>query len=147
MPSPSKPSSCHPFANASWSSIWPAECIGLMWTRGGETWRQFQLLCEENTGLRLGCISKVAWGYICPALCVLLMVVSIAPPFAKMDVMNARKSKPFPEGTGYFPEWSIRIGWILATVPVALMLAVALRPNILKSSRTSGSTIFDEIPK
>ncbi len=32
-----------------------------MWTRGGETWRQFQLLCEENTGLRLGCISKV-WG-------------------------------------------------------------------------------------
>ena len=30
-----------------------------MWTRGGETWRQFQALCEENTGLRLGCISKV----------------------------------------------------------------------------------------
>ena len=30
-----------------------------MWTRGGETWRQFQVLCEENTGLRLGCVSKV----------------------------------------------------------------------------------------
>ena len=111
------------------------ECIGLMWTCGGETWRQFQVLCEENTGLRLGCISKVAWGYICPALCVLLVVVSIAPPFAKMDVMNARKSKPFPEGTGYFPEWSIIVGWILATLPVALMLAVAMRPNVLKSSR------------
>ena len=26
-------------------------------------------------------------------------------------------------GTGYFPEWSIIVGWILATVPVALMLA------------------------
>ena len=35
------------------------ECIGLMWTCGGETWRQFQVLCEENTGLRLGCVSKV----------------------------------------------------------------------------------------
>ena len=33
-----------------------------MWTRGGETWRQFQLLCEENTGLRLGCVSKVGGG-------------------------------------------------------------------------------------
>ena len=33
-----------------------------MWTRGGETWRQFQVLCEENTGLRLGCVSKVGRG-------------------------------------------------------------------------------------
>mmetsp|Transcript_7498 Transcript_7498/g.13008 ORF Transcript_7498/g.13008 Transcript_7498/m.13008 type:complete len:627 (-) Transcript_7498:65-1945(-) len=123
------------------------ECLGLMWTCHGETWRQFKILCQENTGIRLGWISKAAWGYICPALCVFLVVVSVTPPFAKVDVMNARSSKAFPEGTGYFPEWSIAVGWILATVPMSLMLVVAVWPNVLKSSRVGGSTIFDEIPK
>lgn len=123
------------------------ECLGLMWTCNGETWRQFKILCEENTGIRLGWISKATWGYICPALCVFLVVVSVTPPFAKVDVMNARSSKAFPEGTGYFPEWSIAVGWILATVPFALMLVVAVWPNVLKSSRAGGSTIFDEMPK
>ena len=42
---------------------------------------------------------KAAWGYICPALSVFLVVVSVTPPFAKVDVMNARSSKPFPEGS------------------------------------------------
>jgi len=52
--------------------------------------------CLPNCDVLFRC--QVSWGYVCPALCVLLVVVSIAPPFAKMDVMNARKSKPFPEG-------------------------------------------------
>ena len=43
---------------------------------------------------------QASWGYICPTLCVLLVVVSITPPFAKADVMDARSSKPFPEGGG-----------------------------------------------
>ncbi|CAK9063177.1 unnamed protein product, partial [Durusdinium trenchii] len=76
------------------------ECIGLMWTRRGQTWEHFQSLCLENTGLHLGWIWKASWGYICPTLCVLLVVVSITPPFAKADVMDARSSKPFPEGAG-----------------------------------------------
>jgi hypothetical protein len=42
---------------------------------------------------------KATWGYICPALCVFLVVVSVTPPFAKVDVMNARSSKAFPEGS------------------------------------------------
>ena len=32
-----------------------------MWTCNGETWRQFKILCEENTGIRLGWISKALW--------------------------------------------------------------------------------------
>ena len=36
-------------------------------------------------------------------------------------------------GTGYFPEWSIAVGWILATVPMALMLVAS--PSQLGSGR------------
>ncbi|CAK8988921.1 Sodium-dependent serotonin transporter (SERT) (5HT transporter) (5HTT) (Solute carrier family 6 member 4) [Durusdinium trenchii] len=123
------------------------ECIGLMWTRRGQTWEHFQSLCLENTGLHLGWIWKASWGYICPTLCVLLVVVSITPPFAKADVMDARSSKPFPEGTGFFPEWTIVFGWFLASLPVVCMVVLAVWPNVLKSSQRSGSTIFDDMPK
>eukprot|EP00913_Durusdinium_trenchii_P023183 g21762.t1 len=98
-----------------------------MWTRRGQTWEHFQSLCLENTGLHLGWIWKASWGYICPTLCVLLVVVSITPPFAKADVMDARSSKPFPEGTGFFPEWTIVFGWFLASLPVVCMVVLAVQ--------------------
>lgn len=69
-----------------------------MWTRQGDTWKEFQRLCLDCTGTRLGCFWKVMWKWICPSLCALLVLVSVTPPFAKVDVLNARTSKPFPEG-------------------------------------------------
>ena len=60
---------------------------------------------------------KATWGYICPALCVFLVVVSVTPPFAKVDVMNARSSKAFPEGSsaGLGFRWFAgcqEVGWL-----------------------------------
>ena len=47
----------------------------------------------------VACARQVVWGWICPGLCLLLVIVSITPPFGKLDVMDALSSKPFPEGT------------------------------------------------
>ncbi|CAJ1402873.1 unnamed protein product [Effrenium voratum] len=123
------------------------ECVGLLWTRRGKTWEQFKALCVDSTGMELGRIWEISWGYVCPGLSAVLVVLSITPPFGKLDVMGARESKHFPEGTGYFPEWTIALGWVIASLPMAAMLVVAIRPSILKTTSREGSTIFDDIPK
>jgi len=123
------------------------ECVGLIWTRQGQTWEHFKSLCVDHTGRHLGRLYEVVWGWICPGLCLLLVIVSITPPFGKLDVMDALSSKPFPEGTGFFPSWTIPLGWTIASLPIAAMAVVATWPNILKTSRSGGSTIFDDIPK
>jgi hypothetical protein len=46
-------------------------------------------------------------------------------------------------GTGYFPEWSIVVGWILATVPFALMLVAS--PKWLKQCTMDGYGGYGEI--
>ncbi|CAE7345699.1 ubpA [Symbiodinium sp. CCMP2592] len=97
------------------------ECVGLIWTRQGQTWERFKSLCVDHTGRHLGRLYEVVWGWICPGLCLLLVIVSITPPFGKLDVMDAVSSKPFPEGTGFFPSWTIPLGWTIASLPIAAM--------------------------
>ena len=176
-----------------------------MWTRKGETWRQFQILCEENTGIRLGWISKVCIrvsmfqtidvcttsdvqyicymkaadsSWICEGLlglclpCIMpaagcgehhttfresgrdershIQALSRRTPLFVDFLLNPQRRwskvwfifshalKPpsfldcfwcilcwvesSESGAGYFPEWTIWVGWILASVPMALII-------------------------
>eukprot|EP00928_Gymnodinium_smaydae_P017048 TRINITY_DN16488_c0_g1_i1.p1 TRINITY_DN16488_c0_g1~~TRINITY_DN16488_c0_g1_i1.p1 ORF type:complete len:686 (-),score=80.15 TRINITY_DN16488_c0_g1_i1:205-2208(-) len=107
------------------------ECAGLMWTRRGETWLDFKKKVEDWTGRKLNNILTISWSWICPALTFLLCVVNVVPPIGKLDLMGAESSKPYPEGTGFLPSWSIAVGWFIALVPFTGIFVIAKFPNLL----------------
>lgn len=89
------------------------ECCGLMWYKRG-TWVSFAERVKENTGRGLGIGFMLSWRLICPILLVILMVLSLTT----WDLMDAANSKPYPEGTGYLPAWSVWVGWLLGMLPI-----------------------------
>jgi len=89
------------------------ECIGLLWTNPS-TWDSFRQRTAEWTGVQLGKTCYVNWKFVCPALLIAMIALSLET----WDMMGARESKPFPEGQGYLPEWSIWAGWVLALLPI-----------------------------
>jgi len=99
------------------------ECIGLMWYNF-QTWPKFVGRVQDWTGRVLGKAFMISWRFVVPALLLLLFVIS----FLEWDLMGARGSKPYPEGTGYLPGWSILVGWTLGLLPIVGFFVVALLP-------------------
>jgi len=89
------------------------ECVGLMWTKAS-TWESFRRRTDEWTGVNLGKLYFLSWKFVCPALLIAMVALSLET----WDMMGARESKPFPGGTGFLPEWSIWAGWVLAMLPI-----------------------------
>jgi len=99
------------------------ECFGLTWYNNA-TWQTFALRVKDWTGRHLGFPFLASWKYLCPLLLLLLLVLS----FIKWDLMGAAESKPYPEGAGYLPGWSILLGWILGLLPVLGFVLMAVTP-------------------
>jgi SNF family Na+-dependent transporter len=98
-----------------------AECIGLMWIGRG-AWPSFVTMVVEYTGRQLDSKFFVGWKFICPALLVVLTAMSLKD----FDLMHARESTRYPEGSGYKPEWSIWVGWFIALFPCIGLLICAI---------------------
>eukprot|EP00930_Biecheleria_cincta_P098494 TRINITY_DN90148_c0_g1_i1.p1 TRINITY_DN90148_c0_g1~~TRINITY_DN90148_c0_g1_i1.p1 ORF type:complete len:653 (+),score=95.98 TRINITY_DN90148_c0_g1_i1:56-1960(+) len=94
------------------------ECVGLMWSCGGQTWKDFKFKCKEWTGIELGPAFSLSWKWLCPLLLAVLLLANITPPLGKLDLMGAESSVAYPEGKGYLPSWSMYIGWCLAVLPL-----------------------------
>lgn len=79
-----------------------------------ELYETFARRTKEWTGRRIPAILKMSWRYVCPSLTLFLMVLA----FGTSDLMGAETSRPYPEGTGFLPSWSISLGWKLGLVPL-----------------------------
>lgn len=99
------------------------ECAALMWSRSS-VWLGFAERVEEWTGRRLGPGYKWSWKLVCPALLGVLVILA----FQSWDLMGAEQSVPYPEGTGYYPGWSIWFGWSLAILPLVGFVFFAVKP-------------------
>mmetsp|Transcript_100856 Transcript_100856/g.289913 ORF Transcript_100856/g.289913 Transcript_100856/m.289913 type:complete len:642 (-) Transcript_100856:419-2344(-) len=100
------------------------EAIGLTWS-DANLWAAFKRRVTEWTGIRLGMAFLVSWKFVCPLLIIAVAALSLK----SWDVMDARRSRPFPEGTGAFPVWSIWFGWAMALLPVLVALLSTLLPG------------------
>mmetsp|Transcript_17095 Transcript_17095/g.48888 ORF Transcript_17095/g.48888 Transcript_17095/m.48888 type:complete len:615 (-) Transcript_17095:14-1858(-) len=101
------------------------ECVGVTWA-DRSIFRSFAEQVKEATGWTFGAAWEALYAYVSPAL----LLVLVAACLSSADVMGARGSKPYPEGSGYLPVWSIYLGWALALAPVAAGAAVfALTPR------------------
>ncbi|CAK0882100.1 unnamed protein product [Prorocentrum cordatum] len=63
------------------------------------------------------------WKWVCPAVLVGITIVTLLD---NPDLMGATTSKPFPEGSGYLPIWSIKIGWLLGASPLIVCFAILI---------------------
>lgn len=89
------------------------ECLGLMWV-SKDTWKHFTSKVYEFTDISMGKVYRIFWKFVDPLLLCGLCISA----FMSFDIMKARSSKPYPEGAGYLPEWSIYLGWKLALLPL-----------------------------
>lgn len=100
------------------------ECFGVCWFRSS-VWLGFRRRVKEWTGQTVGWTHTVSWKFICPAL----LVVVVAMSLNKWDIMDAASSTPFPAGKGFLPAWSVWVGWTLGLLPLLAALVVALLPT------------------
>jgi len=89
------------------------ECIGLMWVKT-DGFQDFRKKVLEFTGVSMGAVYKIMWMYVCPTLLLGLCMSA----FMSFDIMKARSSEPYPQGSGYLPEWSIYVGWKIGLLPI-----------------------------
>eukprot|EP00929_Paragymnodinium_shiwhaense_P095087 TRINITY_DN5604_c0_g1_i2.p1 TRINITY_DN5604_c0_g1~~TRINITY_DN5604_c0_g1_i2.p1 ORF type:complete len:638 (+),score=147.03 TRINITY_DN5604_c0_g1_i2:94-2007(+) len=89
------------------------ECFWLMWG-SPQTFENFQQLVKENTGKRVSRWIVNQWKYTLPVVLSILMIMALETS----DLMKAAASKPYPEGEGYLPLWSVGVGWKLGLLPV-----------------------------
>eukprot|EP00931_Biecheleriopsis_adriatica_P027529 TRINITY_DN16551_c0_g1_i1.p1 TRINITY_DN16551_c0_g1~~TRINITY_DN16551_c0_g1_i1.p1 ORF type:complete len:499 (-),score=70.21 TRINITY_DN16551_c0_g1_i1:127-1623(-) len=125
------------------------ECIGLTWSGGGKKWAEFKQRCKEWTGRELGLGFDLGWKFVCPVLLCALLLVNVIPPIGKFDLMDAESSKPYPEGTGYLPTWSIYVGWAIALLPILAIAVVAVFPQCsrhLKEHEDDAAAEETEVP-
>eukprot|EP00928_Gymnodinium_smaydae_P022206 TRINITY_DN18720_c0_g1_i3.p2 TRINITY_DN18720_c0_g1~~TRINITY_DN18720_c0_g1_i3.p2 ORF type:complete len:263 (+),score=44.71 TRINITY_DN18720_c0_g1_i3:1481-2269(+) len=110
------------------------ECCGLMWCGGGKMWETFSGRTLAWTGRRLGYGYACSWKYVCPCVMVVMLAATLLPPWGSVDLLKASDSRPFPEGDGLYPRWSIAIGWLLAVLPlIAFAVCCALPPLAAES--------------
>jgi len=93
------------------------ECLGLMWAQPSN-WPVFRAQVELWTGRHLGCGFWLSWRYVVPSV----LAVLLCAAFTEGDLMDAKNSVRYPQGTGYYPEWSIYIGWFLGLLPIIVLL-------------------------
>eukprot|EP00415_Alexandrium_ostenfeldii_P004253 UN4253 len=97
------------------------ECVAFMWCNSGG-WAEFVSSVKTFTGITVGPLLRLLWMVVCPALLIALFILGLNT----LDPMKALESKPFPEGAGYFPEWSICFGWFLAFLPLIVCVAAGI---------------------
>lgn len=113
------------------------ECIGVTWG-DRNVFRSFADKVKHVTGFSFGICWEVMYAYVNPFLLAVLVVMCLHT----VDVMGARGSKRYPEGSGYLPEWSIYVGWALALTPIAVGAGIfAMTPSAKdkKPEETYGS--------
>mmetsp|Transcript_90739 Transcript_90739/g.228209 ORF Transcript_90739/g.228209 Transcript_90739/m.228209 type:complete len:619 (+) Transcript_90739:86-1942(+) len=113
------------------------ECVGLMWVNKG-TWPSFKDKVKEHVGRDLGMIWEVLYKFVDPVIIIGLLAMSLAT----FDLMGARKSKRFPEGSGYLPEWSIWLGWLMGLMPILVFpVFYALNRNRVPSEKQGDAAL------
>jgi len=99
------------------------ECCGLMW-QDRSVWTTFLQLVVEQTGKPIPHFFFLMWRYVSPAFLMLLVIISVT----SWDVMGAGESEPYPEGSGYYPGWSVWLGWFLGLIPIVMLVVVGFMP-------------------
>jgi len=97
------------------------ECVGLMWCDKA-TWPMFKDQVKEHTGWNLGAACEACFKFVSP--CLLLGLFGLS--FGSFDIMGARESVRYPDGAGYFPEWSIYLGWFMGLLPLTAFIGIFL---------------------
>jgi len=97
------------------------ECVGFMWFHR-KGWLDYVACVKLHTGIILGPLLRVLWMLVCPFILCALFVIGLT----NVDLMGAKASKPYPEGTGFMPEWSIYLGWSVALMPLASFVVAAV---------------------
>jgi SNF family Na+-dependent transporter len=113
------------------------ECLGVAWFKRG-LFSEYVAKVKTFTGRELGLVWWIAYAVICP-VCILVLLFLALGTF---DIMGAKKSVAFPEGTGFLPTWSIFVGWFLGLLPVAgLGLGCFLGAPEEEKSSTSNAAV------
>jgi len=100
------------------------ECFGVGWFNRS-AWLGFKHRVKEWTGQTLDWKHTVSWKFVCPTLLIVVVAVSLNT----WDIMGATTSKPFPEGKGYLPAWSVGVGWTIGLLPLLAAFVVGLVPH------------------
>lgn len=95
------------------------ECFWVMWG-DPRLFASIQARTRNWTGRRIPPTLIFAWKWLCPVLTGSLFVLALGTN----DLMRADVSKPYPEGGGLLPHWSIGVGWKLGLVPVATFAVI-----------------------
>jgi SNF family Na+-dependent transporter len=108
------------------------ECFGLMFAGGGSAYHRFKSEVLVHTGITLPAWLAFLWKWVCPTALVLIMIITL---FDNPDLMGANESVPFPEGEGYLPAWSVKLGWMLGASPLVACFAILLcSDGVIKST-------------
>eukprot|EP00411_Alexandrium_monilatum_P126270 CAMPEP_0175634974 /NCGR_PEP_ID=MMETSP0097-20121207/1452_1 /TAXON_ID=311494 /ORGANISM="Alexandrium monilatum, Strain CCMP3105" /LENGTH=203 /DNA_ID=CAMNT_0016940597 /DNA_START=1 /DNA_END=612 /DNA_ORIENTATION=- len=117
------------------------EVFWLMW--GDEAiFDNFAMLVKTWTGRRINPYYKFMWKYVCPVIIVSLITMA----FGSHDLMKAESSKPYPEGSGYLPNWTIHLGWKIGMIPLFAFIAtyiVSLERDIDRNTAASDPAHFN----
>jgi len=106
------------------------ECIGVTWSNEF-IFQSFEEKVRQLTGKTLGVAWEALYKYVNPFLLLVLMAMCVST----LDVMGARGSKPYPEGSGYLPIWSIYVGWALALTPIAVGAGIFVMTPVAKDRK------------
>jgi len=110
------------------------ECIGMTWA-DRNILNDFVAKVKSVTGVTVGVFTEVLYAYVNP----ILLFVLVCMCLNTVDLMGARNSKPFPEGSGYLPVWSIYVGWSLGLAPIVVGAIVFLMTPAGKDTKPSQS--------
>uniref|UniRef100_A0A7S1RMK9 Uncharacterized protein n=1 Tax=Alexandrium catenella TaxID=2925 RepID=A0A7S1RMK9_ALECA len=118
------------------------EVFWFMWG-DAKTFENFSTQVKVWTGRRISPFYKIMWKFVCPVVILALMVMA----FGTHDLMDAETSKPYPEGSGFLPNWSIHLGWKLGLLPLFAFIAtyiVSLERD-LDSNAAVGRTLTEKL--
>merc|ERR1712232_1210543 len=118
------------------------ECIGVSWLNP-TLWPSYVKKVKEMTGRELSPVWLIMYKFWCPVLIVLLVALSLT----KVDLIGAKDSARFEQFTdakGYFPPWSIFVGWFIGLMPVVGFLIAFFIPaentdNVAETSNDPGT--------
>jgi len=88
------------------------ECL-FMWVKP-DWWADYTARVKNMTGIVLSDTWLTFYKFVVPVLISILLLLA----FTTFDVMGARTSVRYPEGSGYLPGWSIYLGWFIGLLPV-----------------------------
>jgi len=115
------------------------ECYGIMWA-DRTMYDKFDAMVEENTGVKLSPYYRLSWKYTCPCFVTVLFALALK----QWDILGQKISVPYPEGSGYYPPWSLPLGWTLGLAPLVGFLAVYVHEFLKEDKGTSFESVTSE---